>query len=316
MNNTVSENTAHTDNPLVSIIVITYNSSQYVLETLESARAQTYQNIELIVSDDCSTDDTVEICRKWIDEYEERFVRAELITVEKNSGIPANCNRGVKSATGEWIKLIAGDDLLLTNSIKVNVGFVNNNKKVKVLFSRMLVFKTIKNEKSIISSYPLASQISKFNKKAESQYKSILSKNFIWVTPSSFIHCSVFEEIGRFDENYPMYEDYPFWLNITSKGTSLYYMDKKTVMYRKEFSTTSSNKYWINERYFNSRKRHFEDKVAEELKIIDHKMYTQRINWFKLHKILIKVFRNRKNILSKIFFIIFKIISKTNSIKI
>ena len=60
-------------NPLVSIIVITYNSSKYVLETLESAKAQTYQNIELIVTDDCSNDNTVEICRKWIEENKERF---------------------------------------------------------------------------------------------------------------------------------------------------------------------------------------------------------------------------------------------------
>ncbi len=56
------------ENPLVSIIVCTYNSSKYVLETLESAKEQTYQNVELIVSDDCSTDNTVELCRKWIAE--------------------------------------------------------------------------------------------------------------------------------------------------------------------------------------------------------------------------------------------------------
>ena len=51
--------------PLVSIVVITYNSAEYVLETLESAKAQTYQNIELIVSDDCSADNTVETCSRW-----------------------------------------------------------------------------------------------------------------------------------------------------------------------------------------------------------------------------------------------------------
>lgn len=53
-------------NPLVSVIVITYNSSKYVLETLNSVAAQTYDNIELIISDDCSKDNTVEICRNWL----------------------------------------------------------------------------------------------------------------------------------------------------------------------------------------------------------------------------------------------------------
>ena len=53
--------------PLVSVPVITYNSAKFVLETLESIKAQTYQNIELVISDDCSTDNTVQICRDWVD---------------------------------------------------------------------------------------------------------------------------------------------------------------------------------------------------------------------------------------------------------
>src|SRR5690606_12047202 len=107
--------------PLVSVVVITYNSAKYVLATLESIKAQTYQNIELIVSDDCSNDDTVEICRSWMVENCERFIRTELITTEKNKGIPANCNRGVTASQGLWIKIIAGDDLLLPNCISHNV---------------------------------------------------------------------------------------------------------------------------------------------------------------------------------------------------
>jgi alpha-1,3-rhamnosyltransferase len=54
---------------LVSIVVVTYNSSKSVLDTLESVKAQTYQNIEIIITDDCSTDNTVEICRHWIEQY-------------------------------------------------------------------------------------------------------------------------------------------------------------------------------------------------------------------------------------------------------
>ena len=91
--------------PLVSIIVVTYNSSKYVLETLESVRKQTYQNIELIITDDCSLDDTLEICNEWVEGNKKRFVRTNIVTVEKNTGIPSNCNRGIKKSTGKWIKL-------------------------------------------------------------------------------------------------------------------------------------------------------------------------------------------------------------------
>ena len=65
------------NNPLVSIIVVTYNSSLYVRETLESAKRQSYRNLELIVTDDASKDDTVKICREWIENNKNRFVRFE-----------------------------------------------------------------------------------------------------------------------------------------------------------------------------------------------------------------------------------------------
>ncbi len=98
--------------PLISIVVVTYNSAKYVLETLESAKSQTYQNIELIVTDDYSTDDTVAICQKWLNKNKARFVRSQLVTSEKNTGIPANLNRGIKASKGEFIKPIAGDDTM------------------------------------------------------------------------------------------------------------------------------------------------------------------------------------------------------------
>lgn len=104
--------------PLVSIVVITYNSSEYVLETLESAKAQTYTNIELIVSDDCSTDETVSICKKWFEANKDRFVNTIMVEAEINSGVPANANRGLAECKGEWIKFIAGDDILVSTGIE------------------------------------------------------------------------------------------------------------------------------------------------------------------------------------------------------
>jgi alpha-1,3-rhamnosyltransferase len=130
-------NNSQINNPLVSIIVVTYNSSEYVIETLESAKKQSYRNIELIITDDCSPDNTVEICRDWIEQNKERFVNAELISVEKNTGIAANCNRGIAKTKGEWIKLIAGDDLLCESCINDNLKFTNQHPNAKFITSKM-----------------------------------------------------------------------------------------------------------------------------------------------------------------------------------
>ena len=100
------------NSPLVSVVIITYNSSRLVLETLESIKSQTYKNLELVVSDDCSNDDTVNVVKEWVRCNKQYFSNTKIVIGEKNKGISANCNNGVRAASGEWIKLLAGDDKL------------------------------------------------------------------------------------------------------------------------------------------------------------------------------------------------------------
>ena len=100
------------NNPLVSIVVVTYNSSEFVLETLESAKIQTYKNIELIVTDDCSKDNTLEIVKDWVDKNKDSFIHTLVLEATVNTGISGNCNRGCNASKGEYIKTIAGDDTL------------------------------------------------------------------------------------------------------------------------------------------------------------------------------------------------------------
>lgn len=84
--------------PLVSVVVVIYNSSQTVIETLESIKAQTYKNIELVISDDDSKDTSVEICKKWVEKNKNRFVRTKIITHTPNTGTSANMNREIGRA--------------------------------------------------------------------------------------------------------------------------------------------------------------------------------------------------------------------------
>jgi len=234
--------------PLVSIIVITYNSAKYVLETLESAKAQTYQNIELIVSDDCSTDDTVEICRDWINENGERFVRTELITAEKNTGIAPNCNRGLFAAKGEWIKYIAGDDVLLSNCIIEFTNAIINNENIKIIFSDGF----INGEEKTINTYRLEF----YGMTASQQYIELLKKNIL-LAPASFINRYLATSLNGFNEDYPLFEDYPFFLKVLQNNNKIYHLNKKLVNYRVNYESISSTNI-MNLNYYESVLNYFQ----------------------------------------------------------
>lgn len=226
---------------LVSIIVVTYNSSEYVLETLESAKAQTYQNIELIISDDCSKDNTVEVCQMWLDKNKDRFVRVELITSEKNTGIPANSNRGVKNAYGNWIKIIAGDDALLPNCIYDFVEFTQQNHECKLIHSRILKYNNTFDEINLVGENKNNEIFVDCKYTSEDQFSILLMKNQV-MAPTVFINKQVLMDVGFFDESIPLCEDYPMWLNLTKKGFKFYFLNKVTVKYRLHDSSISQSK--------------------------------------------------------------------------
>ena len=113
--------------PEVTVSVITYNSSRTVLQTLESIKSQTYERIRLIISDDCSTDDTIRVCKKWIDRNSTRFVSTEILTTSVNTGVAGNCNRAWDACKSDYLKSIAGDDYLLPDCIDSNISFMLNN---------------------------------------------------------------------------------------------------------------------------------------------------------------------------------------------
>lgn len=97
-------------NETIDVVVITYCSAKYVLQTLESIYAQTYTAIRLIVSDDCSKDNTVSLCRDWIEEHKERFVATEIIESPQNQGAVFNCQRAFSRITAAYYAMTAGDD--------------------------------------------------------------------------------------------------------------------------------------------------------------------------------------------------------------
>lgn len=228
------------DTPLVSVILITYNSERYVLKALESVKAQTWKNIELIVSDDGSTDHTVQICSDWLVENEDSFLSTKLITVACNTGIPSNCNRGYMESKGEWFKIISGDDMLIDSAIADNIEYTRQFPEAFFIASDVweidgegvLTRDKVINEGLIyLSGIPSA----KKQLKAYSRWPTFLN------TPTFFCKREMMEKIGYCDEQFKIYEDMTVVIRSLEKGYKLYYMQKPTVAYRIHRNATSRN---------------------------------------------------------------------------
>ena len=220
------------NHPLVSVPVITYNSSATVLDTLTSIYQQTYKNLELIISDDGSKDNTVGICREWIEKHKDRFKRIEIITVPKNTGVTANYQRAFEKCKGEWIKEIDGDDMLLPDCIEEYVNYVTIHPETIYLFGKVEVFgankEVVKGFEDVIFDYSF------FYMSHDEQYRwlTIHSRQPI-PSVSSFYNKEKVQELGIiYDERIPMLEDWPRWLQLMEKGVHLHFVDKVIARYR------------------------------------------------------------------------------------
>ncbi len=108
-------------NDLVCIIMPSYNTGRFIAETINSVLAQTYENWELIIVDDCSTDNTDEVVATFNDK------RIKYIKNEKNSGAAVSRNRALREAGGKWIAFLDSDDLWKPDKLEKQVAFMEEN---------------------------------------------------------------------------------------------------------------------------------------------------------------------------------------------
>jgi len=248
------------NNPLVTIAICTYNNARHVKETLESVKSQTYGSLELIVSDDASSDATQSVVNAWIQDpgNRNRFTRIEVLKVDHNTGVSANANRALKAARGSWIKYIAGDDTLKPECISDNMQKVSSEPQTRVLFSRVEIYRESFADENLIDITKDDSNdrnsIMATGRDAEEQYKMLLVSDRIHYAPSAFLHRETLLSVGGFNEEYKLLEDYPLWLNLTKHGHKLCFMDKITVRYRRHGAAINNNgkSNIVNPNYFRS----------------------------------------------------------------
>lgn len=182
--------------PLVSVIIPTFNRAHVLKRAIDSVYNQTYKNIELIIVNDGSTDDTLQL----LEQYE-----AKVFTT-KNQGVSAARNLGIKIATGQWIAFLDSDDQWLLDKIEKQINYSLINPHINIIHGDEI---WIRNGKRVNPK-------NKHKKGGGDQFFACVK--LCAISPSVVIlKKEIFDDIGLFDENYPCCEDYDLWLRITSK---------------------------------------------------------------------------------------------------
>lgn len=147
------EITTH-ENPLVTVALFAYNQERFVREAVESAFAQTYLPLQIILSDDCSTDGTFEIMREMVSAYSGRH-RVLLVRNEQNEGIGGHINRVMKLAEGELIVGVAGDDISMPTRVERLVGaWIRGERRAHSVYSAAIIIDEMGKELRTADSPP------------------------------------------------------------------------------------------------------------------------------------------------------------------
>ena len=185
---------------LVSVIIPSYNHIDYVEEAVLSAVNQTYENIELIVLDDGSTDGSVELLKHLAEQYGFSLV------VKANEGLSATLNRGIDLSNGRYICVCASDDILVLDKIEKQVAFMEENHQYIMAYGQKINFYSNGTKRPIKNSCYRSGYI----------FKDLLLFNF-FIPPVSVIYRKeVFDAVGGFDTDLAV-EDMDMFLRIASK---------------------------------------------------------------------------------------------------
>lgn len=216
--------------PLVSIRVLTYNSSRYIVETLDSVFQQTYPNIELVISDDCSKDNTVDVCKAWIEAHGSRFKNVIFLTVPQNTGVCANSKRSLEATTGDWIKGLGGDDCFYPNAIEEFVRFVQE-QRCEICACRMDYMDENSKDLDVKPTFARRDYIKDLQKPYREQYRMIKEK-LIVPGPVLFYSRKVYEMTGGPDPKYGSADEWSFVYKVLKAGYRIMLLDKILLRYR------------------------------------------------------------------------------------
>ncbi|XCN74214.1 MAG: glycosyltransferase family A protein [Candidatus Electrothrix aestuarii] len=193
---------------LVTVVVPVFNRSKLILSSLESVRHQLFRPLEIIVVDDGSTDDTVKVVQKWIEQFNipGRF-STKCITQKKNQGANAARNRGIEEATGEFVAFLDSDDLWMPQKLKKQIPALKLNPSIGGIYCGLRHFDINTQKRAEVGpkNYPEGYLL-----------RQLLIQDITEPTSCWVVRKECFKKTGLFDITLPARQDWDMWIRLAT----------------------------------------------------------------------------------------------------
>ncbi|MDJ0842743.1 glycosyltransferase family 2 protein [Crocosphaera sp.] len=206
----------------VSVIIPTYNAERTIVETIKSVQHQTFKDLEIIIIDDGSEDNTLSI----LSNLEEKRLT---IYSSEHQGVSSARNLGITKAQGKWIAFLDADDLWTVDKIEKQVQVLQNNPQAKIAYS----WTSFIDEKGQLlwEGKPLYFE--------GNVYNELLIENFLASGSNALIEKKAIMEIGKFDSNLTIGEDWEFYVRLAKKF-KFSVVPERQILYRYLSSSSTS----------------------------------------------------------------------------
>lgn len=221
--------------PLVTVGIPNFNYSGYIMEALQSITNQTYKNIEIIIVDDCSTDNSIPVIEKWMNNYSGEM-HIQLIKNKSNAGLTKVCNQILQHSKGKYFQTLDADDIILPEKIEMQIKLLDASKNTAFVYSNISVI----NHEGLVIHPDYLGRINydKDSMPSGNIFNRLFAFNFIPL-PSVLVNTAYAKEVGGFDESLQV-QDYYLWLKLSKKYDALY-MPGITALYRVHDSSMSNS---------------------------------------------------------------------------
>ena len=248
--------------PLVTIGIALYNHEKYIEECIESIVKQSYKNIELIVIDDGSPDNSFEVAKNYLDNQD--YNKNYKIITRANKGMCNTLNEIAQQSKGKYISFIGSDDYWMLNKIEEQVEYLENNPDIVLVHSNSIKVDENDNEIGFLDYS---------NKKNSGDiFESIIYGKGGINTPSHLYRTDIYNQIGYYDATLK-FEDTDFWLRLT-KSNKIGFINKFHTYYRWHNENLSGSKNilkFYNEELVKIYKKNIDDENLKKIAIL--KMY-------------------------------------------